>query len=299
MKALTFIRTGILVAGLWAQQAWAQEWRLGVLLPQAALGSNAERSAWAETLGQQLGKALGKEGSVRTQVFARLGDAQAFASQLDVLLTDGLSFVELKQGEVIAHTKATKVGLFVSKPSTLEALKGAKVGLVEASQASERYWANTVFGGELELEFFGEKRAFKDLASAVAALKAGEISALLAPESPATQGLQSVAQGGPYLGALWVVLSPKAKTESADLAKAIVSLPAQHLGGFQMGAGEAAKSLQALWRMPAVVDAPAVLTPWNLRDYPAPSLRLEGDKALPQPKVEPKASGAPPLPEIF
>ncbi len=283
-----------------ATPAAAQDLSLGVYLPQASFATNADRSAWADKLAADLTAKSGGAFTVRAQVFARREDAMAFASRVDLLVTDGL-FAVTQPGEAIAHASlAPPVALYTLDAANVGALEGKVVGAAEVGNSEAAFYSNTVLGGELVAErFFAEVRAFKDSATALNAVKSKAVAAAFAHANhPAGAGLKVIAQGGAYPVAV-VIVTNKARVDPLrdKLGPALSGISVGALGTLSAGGGNALSLARSARGAPRVTSSPALLTGGVDQRPVPPPIRLRARGKVPGVDLVPVPLGVPTLAE--
>jgi hypothetical protein len=290
------IRALLLALLLTTSKAHAVELSLGVFLPSAAFVTNAERSAWSDTLAKELNLRAQGAFTVRAQVFARKEDIKAFEGRLDLLVVDPLYGLESGL-ELVAHVPGVPLGLYGLETRTVGSLERQAVGYAVIGQGELALYSNTVLGGELEAAtFFGSMKPYKDVGSALTAVKSREVAAAFAPRGhPASNQLVLLAEGGVYPRAVVGVARPRAALVPT-LKRVFGGLPAQALGTFASGTSADLERIRARLGSPRVLNAPALLTAPPVRLH-APPVRLEGRGKIPAIDTRGLPLATPTLPE--
>ncbi len=290
------IRALLLTLLLVAPRAHAEELSLGVFLPSAAFVTNAERSAWSDTLARELTVRAQGAFTVRAQVFARKEDIKAFEGRIDLLVVDPLFGLESGL-ELIAHIPGAPLGLYALESRTVASLEKEEVGYAAIGQGELALYSNTVLGGELEAEtFFRGTKPYKDVGSALTSVKSREVAAAFAPIGhPASKQLVLLVEGGAYPRA--VVAVSRSQTPRLPLLKRLFTgLDAQTLGAFAAGPGADLELVRNRLGPPRVRSGPAILSAPPPRLAPPP-VRLEGRGKIPNLDTRGLPLATPTLPE--
>lgn len=287
-----------------APDALANEVSLGVFLPQSEQTTNAERSAYAQSLADALTAATGGAVTFRARTFARRGDVMSFiaAKRVDVLVTDGLLVDEIG-GDVVAHAAPDPaVALYGAPGSTVASLRGQVVAIAEAGSDDVDFYANTALSGELAARtWFGEVRRTKDASAALSAVRTDAASAAFAPAGhPASAGLELLAEGGAQPIAVVMVLNPTSLDPSAREAVVRALLGGAGVGGgidgWAAGAGAALERARRLKRTPPrVTTTQPLLAEAADRRLTPPPLRMRATGRVNPPRRAPAASVQPVL----
>ena len=287
-----------------AGPAGATALTLGVFLPEGPFATNAERSAWAQSLADALGRATGGAHTFSPQLFARRADALAFvqARRVDLLVADGLFAADLSL-EALAHAGAAPAAaLYAPAGTTVESLAGQPVALAETSTHDLAFYAQAALAGEVDPErYFAAPRRAKDTAAALGAVRAGAAPAAFAPaDHPAAAGLARLAAGG-QLPPVVVAVTSSARLDDptrASLTAALLAGAGAGLGGWRAGPSDAFARARAIaTAAPRVLSAePRLAERPDDRPVPPP-LRLRTSAPYAPPGGAPAALVAPRLAE--
>lgn len=284
---------------------------VGVFLPNAAFGSNTERSVFAERIAEAIGREAGAGYSVVARAFARRADVVKFlkAHKLDLLVADPL-FQRGGRGTILAHAVddngqvGPAIALYAARGTTkLEALRGKSVAVTSAGAADLRFYIASLLRGEVDPHsFFGDAREAKDASAAVGAVQTGAASAAFAPAGlAAAGGLEIVLKGSVLpLAVLVGDLGGSAGELPAELATAATR--ALTLGGGSGGGirgwrpGDGGAIEAASQDRIAVTTEKLILAPQTDGDVAPPRIRLQAETGIPALSVKGTAL-APTLPE--
>lgn len=202
-----------------ASPAHAGPITVGLFAPTAPFPSTSARVELASKLGDQLGKAVGGDGSGK--VFARGGDFSAAVrkGEVTVAVVDA-AYLAVAGGNYTVLAAALRGGqathrwqLVARGADKLAALRGKRILVPGIGGREHELVLNVLLGGEVAKDYFAKIETAPDTVSALAALGLGKADAVIVPtgvelpggaqkvlELPALSGPVLVAYGGVSAG---------------------------------------------------------------------------------------------------